>query len=383
MRQRRVRRFHLFGRLLRVDRERLAKIFRIGTPISFTLAFEVSVFSVAVYFMGWIDTASVAAHAIAIQVASITFMVPLGLSQATVIRVGLAYGARDARGIALAGWVSLGAALAFMLTSAGLSVLEAAQSRVQAARSVLTIAGVGPDAAVLAVLLLGIRVFGLRRGTTLGLLVHRGTPRLRLRALLALEGLLVGVPPVLVALLGCSLLSGTAPSPAGVEAAVVVALLPAGVAWVMVLSSVNAAMQLFLPNWVRARGLAVYQIVFAGAQAAGFEVHDERGLALVDLVAALLEIALKIFAGAAVAVPVRVIELHEPRAALDEAAGEEAVVGEGRFARLRAVHVEDVLRLPGQIHQLGSAGLHAEGHFEAAGAGGDFGIADDREAMLI
>jgi MFS family permease len=53
------------------------------------------------------------------------------------------------------------------------------------------------------------------------------------------------------------------------EAAVVAVLLPAGIAWVMMLSSVNAAMQLFLPGWVRARGLAVYQMVFAGAQAAG------------------------------------------------------------------------------------------------------------------
>ncbi|GIE97525.1 MFS transporter [Paractinoplanes rishiriensis] len=52
-------------------------------------------------------------------------------------------------------------------------------------------------------------------------------------------------------------------------AVVVLALLPAGVAWVMVLSSVNAAMQLFLPGWVRGRGLAIYQMVFAGAQAAG------------------------------------------------------------------------------------------------------------------
>ena len=118
--QNRVRRFHLFGHLLRVDRSRLKKIFRIGTPIALTLAFEVSIFSIAVFFMGWIDMASVAAHAIAIQVASIAFMVPLGLSQATVIRVGLAYGARDRRGIALAGWVSLGAALAFMVASAGL-----------------------------------------------------------------------------------------------------------------------------------------------------------------------------------------------------------------------------------------------------------------------
>ncbi|MER7891587.1 MFS transporter [Micromonospora sp. NPDC094482] len=50
---------------------------------------------------------------------------------------------------------------------------------------------------------------------------------------------------------------------------VLVALLPAGLAWVVVLANVNAEMQLFLPGWVRARGLAVYQVVFAGGQAVG------------------------------------------------------------------------------------------------------------------
>jgi MATE family multidrug resistance protein len=116
--QRRVRRFHLFGRMHRVDPERLRAIFRIGTPIALTLAFEVTVFSAAVYLMGWIDTASVAAHAIALQIASIAFMVPLGLSQATVIRVGLAFGARDLHAIARAGWTSLAMAVAFMSLSA-------------------------------------------------------------------------------------------------------------------------------------------------------------------------------------------------------------------------------------------------------------------------
>ncbi|MEU4688931.1 MFS transporter [Actinoplanes sp. NPDC023714] len=76
------------------------------------------------------------------------------------------------------------------------------------------------------------------------------------------------------------------------EYAVVVVLLPAGIAWVMVLSSVNAAMQLFLPNWVRARGLAVYQIVFAGSQAAGAlawgVLSDLLGLAVTHLIAAAL-----------------------------------------------------------------------------------------------
>jgi len=46
-------------------------------------------------------------------------------------------------------------------------------------------------------------------------------------------------------------------------------LLVAGVAWIAFLSNVNAAMQLFLPRWVRARGLAVYQMVLFGGQAAG------------------------------------------------------------------------------------------------------------------
>jgi MFS family permease len=52
-------------------------------------------------------------------------------------------------------------------------------------------------------------------------------------------------------------------------AAVAVALAPAGAAWVVVLANLNAEIQLFLPNWVRARGLAVYQVVFAGGQAIG------------------------------------------------------------------------------------------------------------------
>jgi MFS family permease len=49
----------------------------------------------------------------------------------------------------------------------------------------------------------------------------------------------------------------------------IVVLLPAAAAWTTFLSNVNAALQLFLPRWVRARGLSVYQMVLFGAQAAG------------------------------------------------------------------------------------------------------------------
>ncbi|PWR05469.1 MFS transporter [Micromonospora acroterricola] len=73
---------------------------------------------------------------------------------------------------------------------------------------------------------------------------------------------------------------------------VLVALLPAGLAWVTVLANVNAEMQLFLPSWVRARGLAVYQVFFAGGQAVGALVWglvaDLAGLVTAFLAAAAL-----------------------------------------------------------------------------------------------
>ena len=51
-----IRRFFLFGHMRRPGPGRLAgKCFRIGTPIALTLAFEVAVFSAAVYLMGWIE----------------------------------------------------------------------------------------------------------------------------------------------------------------------------------------------------------------------------------------------------------------------------------------------------------------------------------------
>ena len=111
---RRLRRTYIFGRFFRPDWRRLGDILRIGTPIAFTLAFEVTVFSAAVYLMGLIDQTSVAAHAIALQIAAISFMVPLGISQATTIRVGMAYGARDRAWIGMAGSASLSMALGFM-----------------------------------------------------------------------------------------------------------------------------------------------------------------------------------------------------------------------------------------------------------------------------
>jgi MATE family multidrug resistance protein len=115
---RRFRRFHLFGHWWRFDRQRTVAMARLGWPIGATMALEIGVFAVAAYFMGWIGAPAVAAHAVALQLAALTFMVPLGLGQAATVRVGLALGRGDRAGIARAGWTSWTLGVAFMGTMA-------------------------------------------------------------------------------------------------------------------------------------------------------------------------------------------------------------------------------------------------------------------------
>jgi uncharacterized protein YegL len=79
---------------------------------------------------------------------------------------------------------------------------------------------------------------------------------------------------------------------------VLVLLLPAGIAWVVVLSTMNAALQLFLPAWVRGRGLSVYTIVLFGSQALGGIVFGALA-DLAGLVPALLAAAGATAVGAA------------------------------------------------------------------------------------
>jgi MATE family multidrug resistance protein len=111
---RRFRRFHLFGNWWRFDRQRTLAMVRLGWPIGATMALEMGVFALAAYFMGWIGAPAVAAHAIALQLAALTFMVPLGLGQAATVRVGLALGRRDPAGITRAGWTAWVMGVAFM-----------------------------------------------------------------------------------------------------------------------------------------------------------------------------------------------------------------------------------------------------------------------------
>ncbi len=74
------------------------------------------------------------------------------------------------------------------------------------------------------------------------------------------------------------------------SALAMVVLLPAGAAWIAVLSDINAELQLFLPAWVRARGLSIYQMVLFGAQAfgalAGGTIAEPFGVRFAFLIAA-------------------------------------------------------------------------------------------------
>lgn len=114
----RFRRYRLFGRFWRADWSRYVQVWRVGLPIALTLSLEVTLFIAAVFLMGLIGAESIAAHAIAIQIASLTFMVPLGLSQAVTVRVGLAFGRGDPAGITRAGWTAFIMGVAFMAVMA-------------------------------------------------------------------------------------------------------------------------------------------------------------------------------------------------------------------------------------------------------------------------
>ena len=87
--------YALFQRFWRADGDALARVFRLGWPIGLTNLAEVGLFSASAFMMGWIGTTALAAHGIAITLASATFMFHLGLSNAATIRAGRAFGRRD------------------------------------------------------------------------------------------------------------------------------------------------------------------------------------------------------------------------------------------------------------------------------------------------
>jgi multidrug resistance protein, MATE family len=108
-------RYQLFGHFWRLDRHQFTQLSKLGLNIGLLLLFEVGLFAAAGLVMGLISRDTIAAYMVTIQLSSLAFMVPLGISQAATVRVGLAYGAEDPSGMKRAGWTSFFLATGFMV----------------------------------------------------------------------------------------------------------------------------------------------------------------------------------------------------------------------------------------------------------------------------
>ena len=116
----RHRDYRLFQRFWRPEWPAFFEVFRLGVPIGFTILAEVGLFMAASLMMGWLGTVPLAAHGIAIQLASISFMIPLGLSHAATVRIGQAFGRNDMEGLARAAHTVMGLAALIALGSGAL-----------------------------------------------------------------------------------------------------------------------------------------------------------------------------------------------------------------------------------------------------------------------
>ncbi len=103
------REYAIFSELHRPDRSVISELLKVGLPICMTVAFECCMFTLATFAMGLFndDGDQLAAHQIALQSASFTFMIPLGIALATCIRVGNFAGAGDRDGARRAGRVGM------------------------------------------------------------------------------------------------------------------------------------------------------------------------------------------------------------------------------------------------------------------------------------
>jgi MATE family multidrug resistance protein len=108
------RKFQVMGRFWRPDWPLFRELTVVGAPISGTFLLEYGIFAAAGLMMGWISTTALAAHQIALQIASIMFMVPFGISMAATVRVGHAVGRRDSAGTRSAGFVAIWLGIGFM-----------------------------------------------------------------------------------------------------------------------------------------------------------------------------------------------------------------------------------------------------------------------------
>jgi MATE family multidrug resistance protein len=105
-----------------LDPAALRRISAFGAPVAIQMALEVWAFSAGTLLAGRLGAAALAAHTIVLNMAALAFMLPLGISQAAVTRVGNLLGMRDVGGAHRATWVAVGMGAGVMSISAGVFV---------------------------------------------------------------------------------------------------------------------------------------------------------------------------------------------------------------------------------------------------------------------
>jgi MATE family multidrug resistance protein len=114
VRRRPFKKYRVLGRVWRIDWALMRQLIAIGAPISVAFLLEYGLFGAAGLLMGLIGTTALAAHQVALQIAAILFMVPLGIGIAATVRVGHAVGRNDAPAVRRAGFVATLLGIVFM-----------------------------------------------------------------------------------------------------------------------------------------------------------------------------------------------------------------------------------------------------------------------------
>jgi multidrug resistance protein, MATE family len=102
----------------RPELSRILELFRLGLPISVSIVMETSLFAVVAVLMGTLGALPLAAHQVAINYATLMFMVPVGLTTAITVRVGQALGSGNHREARFRGRTGIAVAATFMFCSA-------------------------------------------------------------------------------------------------------------------------------------------------------------------------------------------------------------------------------------------------------------------------
>ena len=97
---------------------RLKRLLALGAPAAGQILLEVGAWNLATFSAGYLTPVALATHQIVLNYASVTFMVPLGISAAAAVSVGHAIGAGDIARARRAGWLALGLGTSFMLVAA-------------------------------------------------------------------------------------------------------------------------------------------------------------------------------------------------------------------------------------------------------------------------